>query len=242
MKKKNIIWMSIIAVVLAALALFVYQQWNSIGAITDAVRYSQEEVEKQLEGNKETLEALLQEEENITVRDLTPEEAQALNEGNLSEEEVIEILTGKPQTPVEEEPPQASSGNINTPTQTEKPKEPTQEEIAEERISAAIAKLYIQKNEYLNRLDEVEARAREEYISLSKEERKTAKSKMLKAYMPEVSAWETECDRVVEGLIDEIRKELKAAGKSESIADEIKTAYLNEKRLKKAYFINRYMD
>ena len=201
-----------------------------------------EEVEKQLEGTKETLETLLREEENIAVRDLTPEEAQALNDGNLSEEEVIEILTGKPQTSVEEEPPQSSAGTTSAPSQTEKPKEKTPEEISEERISAAIAKLYIQKNEYLNRLDKVEARAREEYLSLSKEERKTAKSKMIKAYMPEVSAWETECDDVVEGLIDEIRKELKAAGKSESIADEIKTAYLNEKRLKKAYFINRYMD
>ena len=115
-------------------------------------------------------------------------------------------------------------------------------------VSQAIAKLYIQKSKYLARLNDIEARVRQEYIDTvgskktSPEEKKAAKQRLLNSNLAMVAAWENECDSVVYGILDEIKAALKDSNQDDSIVKKIEQAYLNEKRLKKSYFINRYMD
>ena len=72
--------------------------------------------------------------------------------------------------------------------------------------------------------------------------RQNVKNTLLNKYLPTVAEWEKTCDTVVYGILDEIREEIKKAGKDEAIVDTIKKSYLQEKKLKKSYFINRYMD
>lgn len=236
MKKALKIFVSILLIIIVALGVFVYTQWNSIEAFIDAVKYSNEEVSKNLTETKNQIQQILDNEDDITVRDLTEEESRALIEGELGEDEIIAIITGK-------EEPQSSEGNppkVNDPPQETENSEKESNEI----ISELIAKLYVQKSTYLNKLDVIEEEARAEYLSkdLKSKPRKERKEYMLPKYLPIVADWERECDSMVYGAIDQIRQELKKLGKDESIADDLKNAYLEEKRAKKAYFINRYMD
>lgn len=238
MSKKLRIWLLIIAVLLVIIGWFTYWQWNNITAVVDALRYSNEEVENKLAENNQAIQQYLQEEENITVREMTEEEIQGLLDGTMTEEEVVRRMTGQTETTSSPSEITPKPADPSKPTQpAEQPSKTTAQTVAE-----AIAKLYITKNDYLGRLDTIEAQVRAEYIALSAEDRKGAKQRFLSQYLPTVAAWERECDAAVYGVIAEVRTALKESGQSETIADQIESSYLNEKRLKKSYFINRYMD
>ncbi len=257
MKKKTIIVLSIVLIVLLGLGWFTYTQWNTISAFIDSIRYSNEEIEQQLQDNKKKVDDFLAKEEDITVRDLTEEESKALNEGNLTEEEVIELLVGTPTqqptgSPETTQPPAVTkepAGNTQKPAVTSMPTA-TPEDSSGQKVAKLIAKLYVQKSTYLNKLDTIEAEAREAYLALpydfrqDEDETKLSdgKKQLLQKFLPIVASWETECDNVVGGIIDEIRTELKKSGKGTEIADTLYESYLNEKKTKKSYFINRYMD
>ncbi len=237
MRKSKIAWLCIGLAIVVAIGSVVIWQWNNITAVIDSFRYSQEEVEGKLDENKKQLQEFIDNHETISVRDLTEEESKALAEGNLTEEEAVAILTGKE--------PQAPKDNPGTVPE----KEPApQEQEYSTIVSEAIAKLYIEKNKCLGKLDAIEAQVRAEYIAIVKnndmdaEERKKVKYSFLDKNLSMVAAWEDECDNTVNGILADIETALKAEKQDTAIVSKLKQAYLNEKRLKKSYFINRYMD
>lgn len=338
MKKILRIIIIVLLAILLILGWFIHRNWNSIDAVIHSVGTTEEDTIQEITETKEKLQEFLEKEENITVRDLTEEESKALSEGKLTEEEIIELITGvtsegneepkegmisQPETNQEPRPtisgqphetqvatqnPQSAVGNqvtkpggtINptkmptstkepvstkapvstkepmstkapastkepastktpaptkdpvstkTPTATKEPTStpeatPTPEPSSEEKVSKLIAKLYVQKSQYLNRLDTIEANVRAEYLNNKNAwgSKKAAKQALLKKYLPEVASWEKNCDSMVYGILDEIRAELKKSGKDESIVETMKKSYIEEKKLKKTYFINRYMD
>ena len=231
MSKGRWIWLFIVLIIVILIGSVVIKHWNTLEALVDSFRYSQDEVVEKLTENKEQLQQYIDENENINVRDLTEEEAASLNNGEITEEEAVDILTGKK--------PEAQSPS-------KKPQE--SKNTADTIVSEAIAKLYIQKNKYLSKLDGIEARVRQEYINkvksnnLNAEEMKAAKQSFLNSNISMVAAWENECDSIVYGILDEIKTALKDSKQDETIVKKLEQAYLNEKRLKKSYFINRYMD
>ncbi len=235
MKKAIKIFLAVFLAICLILGWLIYANWNSIEAFIHSMNTTKEDTVKELEQNKQELESFLASEENIMVRDLTEEEAKALNEGTLSEEELIGILTGTPPEPEATPKPTKNPAANSPPTPTPNP---------DKRISELIAKLYVQKSQYLNKLDEIEQNVRNDFIANEDmwETLQAAKQYYLKKYLPTVASWEKTCDETVYGILDEIRAELKNQGKDESIVDTMKASYLEEKKLKKTYFINRYMD
>ena len=255
MKKRKRIWIGIVFIIVIFLGIVVIKHWNSLTAVIDSFRYSQDEVVEKLNENTQQLQKYIDENENITVRDLTEEEAKMLNEGVITEEEAIAILTGKAssvQPSDEADASDASSaeepaGETKKPQPSSKPQTPeATKESSDTVVSEAIAKLYIQKSKYLSKLDTIEANIRQAYIdeaaSKSDEEKRAIKQRFINSNLSEVAAWEKECDGVVYGILDEIKTALKNAGQDTSVVKKLEDAYLNEKRLKKSYFINRYMD
>jgi len=240
MRKAIIIFLAVFLAICMALGWLLYANWNSIEAFIHSMNTTKEDTLIELEKNKEQLETFLESEGDITVRDLTEEEAKALNEGTLSEEELIGILTSstpepaatsKPTEPPAKEPESIAAQSEPTPN-------------PEKRISELIAKLYVQKSTYLGKLDDIEAQVRAEYISNPKKwgSLQDAKKALLTTYLPTVASWEKTCDEMVNEVLDELRAELKKLGKDDSIVETMKMSYLEEKKLKKTYFINRYMD
>lgn len=280
MKTKSKVILAVILTLVLIVGWFIYKQWNNIEAILLSADTNQEETVRKLEENKEELQSFLESEKNISVRDLTEEEAKALQEGNLTEEEVVELLTGggepesfdeedsveqkTPPDEAEKEPSKATknpeqektskpaTGETANPTQkpaekpvaTQSPKPQTSVSTSDQKVEQLIAKLYVQKSTYLGKLGSIESQARSEYLSLryGGTDKQTAQQQIVKKYLSQVSSWETTCDNTVNGILNEIRTELSKSGKDTSIVDTMKNAYLEEKKLKKAYFINRYMD
>lgn len=245
MKKGVKIFLIVFLIIVLALGVLVYKQWNNIDAFIHSLSTTEEDTIKELEQNKEQLQHFIDADENISVRDLTEEENAALASGQLSEEEVVKILTGQTPEPTSEPTPAPTPKANAKPSQTAAPTPtPTPTPSAQQKISELLAKLYIQKSTYLNKLDTIEANVRQEFISQKDkwESTKAAKKELLAKYLPEVASWEKECDSTVYGIIDEIQAELRANGMDESIVETIKSSYREEKKLKKTYFINRYMD
>lgn len=237
MKKSVKITLCILVFFLLILSYITYKNWNTITAFVDSVRYTQEDVEENLAKNQNAMQEIIDKTDNITVRDLTAEESAALKSGELTEEDIVKILTQK-----EDETPKkdTSTDNPKTPNKPKTEEDDTAEKDTGQVVSELIAKLYVQKDKYLGRLGSVEAEARQEYLSLEPEERKEQKASMISKYLSRVSSWEKECDGIVYGIIDEIKAELEKEGKDLAIVAELKETYLSEKRAKKAYFISKY--
>lgn len=223
MKKSVKIILVVLLVFILAAGFLIYKNRNTLGAIWDSVKLEQSDVEDKLQKDKESLQTFIDETDGVTVRELTEEESKALESGELSEEEVIGIITAPNKAPSKDSPPANQK---------------TEEDSA---VSQAIAKLYIQKSKYLGNLDSIEAQVRQEYSNMSAEEKKTGKTTLLAKHLPTVMAWEKECDSVVYGIIDEIKAELEKSGGDLSVIEKLKETYLSEKRAKKSYFINKYM-
>ena len=229
---------------------------------------NKEELQSFLESEKNISVRDLTEEEAKALQEgnLTEEEVVELltgggEPGSFDEEDSVEQKT--PPDEAEKEPSKATknpeqektskpaTGETAKPTQkpaekpvaTQSPKPQTSVSTSDQKVEQLIAKLYVQKSTYLGKLGSIESQARSEYLSLryGGTDKQTAQQQIVKKYLSQVSSWETTCDNTVNGILNEIRTELSKSGKDTSIVDTMKNAYLEEKKLKKAYFINRYM-
>ena len=234
MKKRKWVWFSVILIVIVLIGSVAIRHWNSIEALIDSFRYSEEEVVEKLGENKKQLQEYIDENEDIVVRDLTEEESEKLSNGELTEEDAVKVLTGQ------EDEQNQPDDTVDTQPEESQPEEKPVSTV----VSEAIAKLYIQKSIYLGKLDGIEASLKQQYIDIVKsnnlydEEKKNAKYDLIKQNISKVSAWELECDSVVYGILDEITVALKENNEDTDIVNKLEEAYLNEKRLKKSYFIS----
>ncbi len=266
MSKKSKVLCTILILLFILIGWFAYSQWNSITAFTDALKYSQEELDERLKENKKDVQEYIDKNDEIVVRDLTEEESNKLNKGEITEEEVISIITGQIKTEdktnkdsSKEEKPSTEKNDSGKVTEDKKQDTTTVnqniqgEKTAGQKVSELIAKLYVQKSIYLNKLDDVEAEVRAIFIGIRTEERaeggkfgydrqQEEKKRLLNEYLPKVAQWETNCDNMVYGIFDEIKAVLKESNGDLTIVDKLEESYLNEKKTKKSYFINRYMD
>lgn len=104
-KKKRIFLIILLIVLVGAVALAIWQ-WDNIQALVMAVTYSDEKLADKKAENDKIISDALEKYPEISVRDLTEEEKQALAEGRLTEEEVLLLLQGKLE--LETEPPAVS--------------------------------------------------------------------------------------------------------------------------------------
>ncbi len=331
MKRFGIIILSVFMMLILVGVWIICDNWNTITALVDSVRYTSEELEVQMEETKEELQNFLDENEAIVVRDLNEEEQNALNEGKISGDQAILILTG--QSTLEEEIRKAEAGEVPPPVQqtnedagnseengkndnpggadnkpvpdkpgngtdgkgnpgnisTGKNNAPTtsgnknttsnnstpsgnnnntasgttsgtassqggttgttsapepsgkNNASADQKISEYIAQLYVYKNEFLNRLAGLENTISNEFYSQPQSEwNRPNKERIVSKYMGQVGQWEKECDSKVYGVLDQIETTLTEAGRDTSVVTKIEENYLNEKRLKKAFYMERY--
>ena len=269
MKKRIIIVLSIVLILAILIGVFLYMNWNTIQAVMDGMQYTTEEVEQQLQQSQNELQRYIDSNEKIMVRDLTDEEKEALNSGEITSVDAIKILTGKKtledvREEKKEEPNQtntdnktdttAPSGDAQKPQADNKsekdgpnPQEPVKEDPkdssddAESKVSELIASLYVTKNMYMSRLDGLEAELGAEFEKVASEDKEAEKQRIIAKYTPIIGAWERECDNAVYAIIDQIEAELKNSGQDLEMAAKIKEAYKSEKRAKKAYYVSNYM-
>lgn len=215
MKKR--IFLIAAAIILVALVCLVFTQIDNIKGVLYSFRYSPEEIENMISENDDGLKRDLESFIGHHIREFTEEENQQIEEGIVTKEQVIEKIV------LEELKKNSDSASPN------------------KDVSCYITSLYNLKNEYIGKLDGMVKSAVAEYKALSKEER--TRSKQLEigaAYAKKAMALEGECDGKVSEIVTNIEKILKSTGQSTEIITTINNAYVSEKTLKRAYYLNMF--
>lgn len=256
-KKRRIAWIVVIAflvVLVSAAAVFAYTQANNIKALNYVRKYSPQQRQEILEDNEKQVQKILEKFPEVKVSPLNKEQESLLKNGELSEDDAMKLIMGE--SAAEETEPSPTGG-------TETDKVPMNEETlsneekAEKRISDSdtdisntgsdsstrqiqelFARIYLLRSRFSGELDGLIEQAKQEYISQSGTVDKTA---LGKKYLGKGTALEKQCDSEMEDLLSQLQVVLKNTGGDMAVVDEIRKTYKNEKSIKKAAILDRYL-
>ena len=255
-RKKKIVLVVALAVLVLLGGLCVWQ-WNNISAALSFVRFSQEELEGKLDQNDQTIKDAVDAIPNVTIRDVTEEEKQALKDGTLTQEELVQDLIQsepKPEKPPESKPEQkptkvedtpATPGQGSQPPKAEdtpspqpeqKPQQeekPPQQNEYEKKLNELIAQVYVLREEFLIKLDQTQAAAIADYKAIPADQRTTKTiAALVSGYMTKGLEMEKECDERIKAIVLEMETLLQENGGDLNIAQTVYDTYLEEKSLK----------
>ncbi len=220
MKRKTIVFLSILAVILLLLSLLVWWQWNNINALRYAFLYTKEQKLELEQKTEQVMEDLSQKYEGVDFSALPEEAVELLEKGELSEEVAVDIVTGRTTWEQVKENPAAT-----TPPTTVEPS----------RVEDIIARIYVLRSGYVGKIDGLVSQALADYRA-----KKGTKKELMAQYISKGYALEGECDAKMERLLSELEAELKRTGEDTSLVDQVRFAYQSEKSLKKAAIIEKY--
>ncbi len=241
-KKKHTVLkviLTLIAVVAVIAGIFAYKQRENIKALIDSRTYSSEEISNRITESKQQVQEAISVYDLPITRDFTLEEEEKLRKGELSAEEAMKLIMAPSTT---DGTGTASADNASSPEQSNAQSDTTaasvQQNPADKIVANYIQQVYGLKAYYIGALGQLEGEMRAVYVNSGRDKTKIAG--IVQSYLPRVGALESECDGKIETLLAGMRSELSAIGADTSIADTIYNAYINEKALKKAYYLSMY--
>ena len=227
-------------------------QWNNISAALSFLRFSQEELEEQLQQKDQTIKDAVNALPDVSIRDITQEEKDALRDGTLTQEELIDSLI-KPQPPKEQPGEQKPDETAVDPEPAKpdpeplKPKpdpepdpkpKPSEQSEYEKQLAAIIAEVYVLREQFLIRLDQLLEEAKAEYKALSPEQRsKTNMVPLVADYMTRGTQLEEECDAKIVEILDRLETLVRENNGDTKLSQTIFDTYVDEKSIKKAWYM-----
>ena len=236
----------ILCIVLALLLLsaggLAIWQWDNITALINGLRYTSQELEGKLAENDQAVKDAVAAIPEVTIRDVTDEERQALRDGTLTSEELIQSLVGSEKPPDKQPDKQKPSkpDKQEKPTQQpapQLPEKPPEQLAYEQQLSEVIAKVYVLREDFMGRLDTLMNQAIAEYKSIPAEERASKLASFVSGYMSKGLDMENQCDAQIEAIIIELETLLQENNGDLSIAQTVYDTYVEEKSLKKAWYM-----
>ena len=254
--------LTVLVLLAIASGMLAWRFREEIKAFDVSRQYSTKELEDQLAGNDQTIRDAVEASSDVTVRAPTDEEREALRDGSLTQEELIDRLTGSNATTVPKPPAEqtgtaadsAKSGGSEPtedqpePTEPERPVETKPEPTAEQKdyqkkLSALVAQVYVLREEYVGALEDMEAAAKADYKALPESQRTSKKlAPLVSDYLAKATRLEKECDGRMDGIIAEMEKLIKENNGDMSLTDTVFNTYVNEKSLKKAWYMSRLQE
>ncbi|MBP8641130.1 MAG: hypothetical protein KBI01_09605 [Oscillospiraceae bacterium] len=225
MKRATKFPLILLAVLIFAGGLIVIYQWDNIKAIYVAKTHTSEEIEAMIDKNNELSKEAVS---DLDVRELTDQEREALENGELDSDEALNrILETEKNTSFEEAD--------DTSTESK----PERDYKAE--LSSLIGQVYILEATFSGALDNLVSSAVAEYKALPAEQHTDAKKwEIGMKYLGTAASMEANCDQQMEAILSQIKSVLTASGDDLELLDQIKSAYRNEKILKKDYYLSLY--
>lgn len=226
--------MILLVIAVIAAAGLCYWQKENLKAVVDSRTYTTDELTDKIAESKHETEQVIAEYDTPIMRDFTLEEEDKIRKGELTPEEAMQlIMTPETGTASETEKSEKSESTGGTAPSQAKPENP-----ANSIVANYLQQVYGLKAYYLGELGRVESEMRSVYVNSGKD--KSAIPGIIQSYLPEVGSLESECDSKISSLLNSMRSELSAIGADTSVADKIYNAYLNEKSLKKSYYLSMY--
>ena len=241
------------AVTSSKAGLFWWQRDN-LKAVHAATQHTSAELEEKLEENRQMIQEAVRSASEVTVREVTEEERQALRDGSMTQEQLMERLTGSggggPSQPDAESAVPASrpesGGKTDAAPETPdaaaagEKSEKSAESSYQKELSALIAKVYVLREEYTLALDTMYADAKAEYLALPAEKRTTTQlAKMAKGYLSRANALEKECDGKMDEVIRAMETLIRDNNGDLTLVDTVVYTYANEKSLKKSWYMSK---
>lgn len=237
------ILLGLLAVVILAVGALAWRFRQEIAAFRISRQYSTEELENQLTDNDKLIGDAVNVSPDVTVRPPTEEERQALKDGELSQEDLVNRLTGVSSGGQSSAngPEGDGSEAVQVPALSEQPEEPvlSQSEY-QEQLSVLIAKVYVLRERYLNELDAMEREAKEAYKALPESQRtKKRLVSLANDYLSRGLAMEEDCDDQMDEIVAEMQSLIRENNGDMSLVDTVIYSYANEKSIKKAWYMSR---
>ncbi len=220
MKKIWKIILVIFAVLIVLSAGFCVWQADNIKAVFNSFKYTDDQIDKMIVENKDSLDRELREKYDI-ISDFTEEDEAKIISGEMSVEEAIRKKRA------ELEKAEIKDAN-DIKSKTNK------------IVSNRIIEFYSLKAYYLGQLGQMEAKVKKDYAAFPKEKKNlVGKKELVSKYMSVASSLLAQCDAKMAELTSQLEEEIKAVGGDTSIIETINDAYENEKNLKKAYYMSK---
>lgn len=251
MKRGKKILVAVLAIAVVAVGGVAWQQRENLKAVQEAVKYSSGEIENKLQENQQAIKDAVSNAPEVSVRDVTEEEREALRDGSLSQEELAQKLvedaaqqTEKPETqePVSQARNPASQPQ-DQPAAEELPEEKKEDTAAQaeyqKQLSTIIAEVYVMQEHYTITLDNMYAEAKEAYKDLPESKRtKTQLVKMAGEYISRARDLEKECDQKMDDVVARLETLIRENNGDLSLVDTVVYTYASEKSLKKAWYMS----
>lgn len=255
MKKGLKIFLIIILVLALVVVGVCIWQKNNIDALRKSAKMSTDELSEKMQEQENNVSDTAQK-AGVTVRGLTDEEKEALYTGKISRDDLIARISGD-ETAGTDVPAAVPDSTETVPAEPDAPdvsgeaapavsgqdasgSAPEQDENAQarSRLAACMAEIYVMQAEYNDWLEKANQAAIDDFNALPEEQR-TATSKLSIGleYAGKALEKENECDASMKALEAEIRSLLEQLGEDTALVDEIHSTYLEEKALKKAYYL-----
>ena len=234
-KKKNgilkkVIILSLISASAAVTAVIVYKQRNNIIALNYAVNYSAEGREKLQDENDKLIADIIDSLSDEGVSLLTEEEITRFKSGDLSEEQVLEIIEER--KIINDNISKGTSNAVNT--NDEKEDNNTTPDSSD-NIGDLTAQIYSLRSSFSGKVDSIVAQAQSDAAS-----GQYTKSELISKYAGQLSSLEKSCDAQFDSIVSQIEEELKQTGGNTDVVSDLRKAYQNEKSIKKASILSKY--
>lgn len=234
MKKRTKIALGVFGGLVVLGAAAVVWQWNNVQAVQMAFTMDSETIEQKLAENKQTLKQAMMD-YNLADYNFSDEEVAALATGDLSAEEAVSKLTGQPSGG----PPDSSAASeAPSSSGTAAPQQPAAsapaQPSAQEKIQQQVATMYVLQATFEGKLDQIVQQAITEFNN-----GEGSKQELVDRHLDEIAALEDECDARVDDVLSTLKPLLEETGQGDDLLKQIRQTYLNEKSLKKAYYMNK---
>lgn len=243
--KKFNIWYIVLTIFFIALifiGVIAYINRYNIAALYGASKTTSEEIVLKQEENRKKTQEILDSLTNIEIKELPEEVREKLQTGEITQEESLDIILGKETVESVMENKEKSENNQNATSPVIKPaEEQKQEQINTGKKEEIIAKIYLLRAEYLNKIDGLIASGKATIKALKPGEwTMSKKMSLVNQFASQGSALEASCDARMEQLLGELEAELIRLGESTAPIGEIRSAYQEQKQFKKEELINKY--
>lgn len=254
-RRRRVILIILAVLIILAATLLIWQR-NNLKALINFATQSQEELEANLEKNNQAIRDAVEAVPGLTVPEITDEDRQALRDGTLTLDDLLNRLTGSPeapepsdtpspaptQTPEPSAPPAATAAPTPTPTPSPTPP-PASMEDYEAALNELIARVYVLREKYLLELEALEREAILTWQALPPAHRNASyMAPLIKDFLARAIALEADCDRQMDTIVVELEALLKKYNQDLSLVDTVKYTYANEKSLKKALYMSKLQE
>lgn len=241
---KRVIVISLIIILGISAIGVILKQRNNITALHYALNCSEEDREQSQKDSNELIADIVEKLNKEGIGLLTDDEVKSLKNGDLTEEQILEIIGERsnsennvPNTsePTEYESAESDGKSNSNDSASSESETQSKNTVQSSNISSLVSQIYSLRSSYLGQIDSIVSQAQAEAAS-----GQYTKSELIGKYAGQLSSLEGSCDSQFNSLVSQIESELSKTNGDTSLVSELRSAYENEKSIKKASLLSKY--